>query len=123
MSLVLSLPCCGVLPTRMATPPAPAEIRCGLPTPTQDPLGLGHGHGSRTGPTDTDTDSDSTGRGYRHRSDTGIGTDCGAAPAAPEWTLGKVETDDPAVKPTCTEVPPVTWEITEEWSYDLRTSS
>lgn len=33
------------------------------------------------------------------------------------WDLGAVE-DDPTAVPTCTEVPPVTWEITEEWSYE-----
>jgi hypothetical protein len=43
--------------------------------------------------------------------------------AAPEyvdatWDVGKVE-DDPSAVPTCTEVGPVTWEITEEWRYEI----
>jgi hypothetical protein len=34
------------------------------------------------------------------------------------WNLGKVA-DDPAAVPTCTEVPSVTWEIREEWRFEI----
>lgn len=36
-----------------------------------------------------------------------------------DWTLDAVATDDPSVGTTCTEVPAVTWEITEEWRYEI----